>query len=93
MQVMRDRVLIKKIEPETKSAGGLLLTHVQDTSEATVVKVGTGKPVKGGTLIPLTVSEGDRVLYDSAKTITVSVDGESLLVIKEDDIFAILDNE
>ncbi len=94
MQVMHDRVLIKKIEPETKSAGGLLLTHVVDAAfEAEVIAVGTGKPVKDGAPIPLTVKVGDRVMYNPAATITVNVKGESLLVIKEEEIFAIFDNE
>lgn len=93
MQVMHDRVLIKKIEPETKSAGGLVLTHVQDTAfEATVIAVGTGKPVEGGQPIPLTVKAGDKVMYNPAACITVTVGGESLLVIKEEEIFAIIND-
>lgn len=93
MQVMHDRVLIKKIEPETKTAGGLLLTHVQDAAfEAEVIAVGTGKPVEGAAPIPLTVKVGDRVMYNPGATITVNVNGESLLVIKEEEIFAIFDN-
>ncbi len=92
MQVMHDRVLIKKIEQDNKTAGGLILAGVADnTSEATVVAVGTGKPVEGGTPIPLTVKVGDRVLYNANATIAVTVDGEALLTIKEDDIFAIMD--
>ena len=94
MQVMHDRVLIRKIEPETKTASGLVLTHVQDAKfEATVVAVGTGKPVEGGSPIPLTVKVGDTVMYNPSATITVSVNGESLLVIKEEEIFAILEKE
>jgi chaperonin GroES len=94
MQVMHDRVLIKKLEPETKSAGGIMLTtSVTPVYEAEVVAVGTGKPVKDGAPIPLTVKVGDRVMYNPSATITVTVKGETLLVIKEEEIFAILDNE
>jgi chaperonin GroES len=94
MQVMHDRVLIKKLEPETKSAGGIMLTtSVTPVYEAEVVAVGTGKPVKDGAPIPLTVQVGDRVMYNPSATITVTVKGETLLVIKEEEIFAILDNE
>jgi chaperonin GroES len=94
MQVMHDRVLIKKLEPETKSAGGIMLTSsVTPVYEAEVVAVGTGKPVKDGAPIPLTVQVGDRVMYNPSATISVTVKGESLLVIKEEEIFAILDNE
>lgn len=94
MQVMHDRVLIKKLEPETKSAGGIMLTtSVTPVYEAEVVAVGTGKPVKDGAPIPLTVKVGDRVMYNPSATITVTVKGETLLVIKEEEIFAIMDNK
>ena len=91
---MHDRVLIKKIEPELKSAGGLVLTNtVTPVYEAEVIAVGAGKPVKDSTPIPLTVQVGDRVMYNPNATITVTVKGETLLVIKEEEIFAILDAE
>jgi chaperonin GroES len=94
MKVMHDRVLIRKLEPDTKSAGGIVLTgSVTPVYEAEVVAVGSGKPVKDSTPIPLTVQVGDRVMYNPAATITVSVKGETLLVIKEEEIFAIMDNE
>lgn len=94
MQVMHDRVLIKKLDPDTKSAGGIVLTSsVTPVYEAEVVAVGNGKPVKDGVPIPLTVRVGDRVIYNPSATITVTVKGETLLVIKEEEIFAILDNE
>jgi chaperonin GroES len=94
MQVMHDRVLIKKIDPVTKSAGGLFLTHVQDEMfKAKVIKVGNGKPIEGGGNMPMTVAEGDVVMYNPNATISVNVQGEALLVIKEEDIFAILDDE
>jgi len=93
MQVMHDRVLIKKIEPEKKTASGLVLAGTSDvTFEATIIAVGTGKPVKDSTtVIPLTVKVGDRVLYNPNATISVTVNGETLLVTKEEDIFAIMD--
>ena len=94
MQVMHDRVLIRKIEPDTKSAGGIMLTStVTPVYEAEVIAVGNGKPIKDSTPIPLTVKVGDRVMYNPAATIAVSVKGESLLVIKEEEIFAILEKE
>jgi chaperonin GroES len=93
MQVMHDRVLIRKNIPEKKTESGLYLTSVEGTPDATVVAVGTGKPVKDGAPIPLTVKVGDKVIYNQAATIAVSVKGESLLVIKEEEIFAILDKD
>lgn len=93
MQVMHDRVLIKKIDPNTKTASGLLLTFVADEAfEATVIKVGIGKRTDEGLRIPLSVREGDRVIYNPNATTSVTVNGEKMLVIKEEDIFAVLDN-
>ena len=92
MQVMHDRVLIKKIEPKNTTSSGIVLAGTPDkTFEATVLKVGTGKPIEGGAPVPLTVQVGDKVLYNPAAAISVTVDGEALLVIKEEDIFAIMD--
>jgi chaperonin GroES len=89
---MHDRVLIKKIEPANTTSSGIVLAGTpQTTFEATVLKVGTGKPIDGGTPIPLTVQVGDKVLYNPAAAIAVTVEGDSLLVIKEEDIFAIMD--
>jgi chaperonin GroES len=95
MQVMHDRVLIKKIEQDKTTASGLVLAGIPDVMfEATVIAVGPGKPVKdSNTFIPLTVKVGNRVLYNPGATITVNVGGETLLVTKEEDIFAIMDAE
>lgn len=91
MQVLHDRVLIRKIEPDNTTAGGIVLAGTTEaTFEATVVAVGTGKPVKDGQPIPLTVQVDDRVIYNPKATITVNFGGENLLVIKEEEIFAIL---
>ena len=92
MQIMHDRVLLKKIEQKTTTDSGLVLPGlVETTFEATVVQVGTGKPVKDGSPIPLTVKVGDRVMYNPSATIAVTVEGENLMVIKEEEIFIIID--
>lgn len=94
MQVMHDRVLIKKLEPNTKSSGGIMLTSpTSPVFEATVIAVGTGKPIKDAAPIPLTVKVGDKVIYNPGATITITLNGEELLVIKEEEIFAILDDK
>jgi chaperonin GroES len=94
MQVMHDRVLIRKLEQSNKTDSGLFLAGTQDkVYEADVVAVGTGKPVKDCNPIPLTVTVGDRVIYNPNATIAVNVKGENLLVIKEEEIFAILDKD
>lgn len=92
MQVMHDRVLIKKIEPNNTTSSGIVLAGTPDkTFEAVVLQVGSGKPVKDSTPMPMTVKPGDKVIYNPAATIAVTILGESLLVIKEEDIFAIME--
>jgi len=94
MQVMHDRVLVKKIEPVNVTASGFVLPSLPDeTFKATVIKVGNGRPIEGGGNMPMSVAEGDVVIYNPNATISVVVEGEKLLVIKEEDIFAIVDGE
>lgn len=92
MEVMHDRVLLKKIEPEKKTASGFYIATVDESDKATVIKVGNGKLAEDDTRIPLTVKEGDIVIYNPNSTISVTLNREAFLVIKEDEIFAILDN-
>lgn len=89
---MHDRVLIKKIELVKKTASGLVLPgDVNPTFEATVIAVGNGRPVEGADPIPVAVNVGDRVLYNQNATISVTINRESLMVIKEEDIFAVIE--
>jgi len=91
--ILNDRVLVRKHETETKSAGGIVLTGsaAEPTYEATVLKVGEGKLNKKGTLIPLEVKPNDVVIYNPGAGITVALDGEQLLVLREEEILAIKD--
>ena len=93
--VLHDRVLIKKIEAEEKTAGGLYVASaaIEKKYEGTVIAVGAGKPVKDSTPIPLSVKVGDRVLYSPTAGIAVKIKDDDFLVLKEDDIFAIMDEE
>ena len=70
------------------------MTHVQDEMfKAKVIQVGSGKPIEGGGKIPMTVVAGDTVIYNPNATISVTIGGEALLIIKEEDIFAVVDSE
>ena len=92
MQVLYDRVVLKKIEPETKTSGGIVLASAVDPIyEATVVNVGSGKPVKDSAPIPLSVKVGDRVMYNPGAVVSVKVNGEEFLITKEEEIYAIVD--
>ena len=93
VEILGDRVLVKRHETETKTAGGIVLagSAAEPTFEATVLKVGEGRRSKNGTVIPLAVKPDDVVIYHPGAGITVTLDGEQLLVLREDEIFAIKD--
>jgi chaperonin GroES len=91
--VLNDRVLIKKIEAEDKTAGGLFIasTAIEKKFEGIVIAVGPGKPIEDRTPIPLTVKIGDRVLYSPTAGIAVKIKEENYLTLREDDIFAVIE--
>ena len=91
--ILNDRVLVRKNEVETKTSGGIVLAGgaAEPTFEATVIKVGEGKRTKDGTLIPLAVKPDDVVIYHPHAGVPVTLDGEKLLVLREDEIFAVKD--
>lgn len=92
--ILYDRVLLKPVEAEKTSAGGILLAgqNNDNTVKGEVVKVGEGRKNKAGTVIPLEVKVGDIVLYDTSAVIPVKIDGQDLVVIPEDKIFLVFDN-
>lgn len=91
--ILHDRVLIKKNEVEAKTAGGIVLAGgpTDPVYEATVIKVGEGRLTKTGVLVPLSVKIGDKIVYDPTAIIPVKIEGENLFVIREENIFGILD--
>jgi len=93
IQPLGDRVVVKPLEAENKTKGGIVLpdTAKEKPQEAKVVAVGKGKVLENGTLQPLEVKVGDKVLYGkySGNEITTK-DGEELLIMKEEDILAII---
>jgi len=93
IQPLGDRVVVKPLEAENKTKGGIVLpdTAKEKPQEAKVVAVGKGKVLENGSLQPLEVKVGDKVLYGkySGNEITTK-DGEELLIMKEEDILAII---
>ena len=89
---LHDRILVKRIEEETKTSGGLFIpdSAKEKPIQAKVIAVGAGKRDKDGKLIALDVKAGDRVLFSKYSGTEVKLDGAELLVVKEDDLFAIL---
>ena len=88
-----DRVVLKRVEAEEKTAGGIILpdTAKEKPREGTIVAVGTGRQLKNGERAPLSVKIKDRVLFSSYAGTEVNVDGEELIVLSEDEILAVID--
>ena len=91
---LHDRVIIRRIEDSTdKTAGGLFIpdTAKEKPQEGEVIAAGEGKYKEDGTRQTLDVKAGDRVLFGKYSGQTVKVDGKELLVMKEDDLFAVVE--
>lgn len=89
---LHDRVLIRPLESEEKSAGGIIIpdTAKEKPQEGKVLAVGSGSRDETGKLIPLDVKAGDRVLYGKWSGTEVKIDGEDLLISKESDILGVI---
>jgi chaperonin GroES len=89
---LHDRVLVRRIEGEEKTKGGLIIpdTAKEKPAEAEVVAVGPGARKDSGELIAPSVKEGDRVLFGKWSGTEVTIDGKELLIMKESDILGII---
>ncbi|MCA9407083.1 MAG: co-chaperone GroES [Candidatus Omnitrophica bacterium] len=93
IQPLADRIIVKPLEAEEKSKGGIVIpdTAKEKPQEGKVVAVGKGKVSENGQLQPLEVKVGNRVLYGKySGTEITSKEGEELLIMREDDVFAIV---
>ena len=87
-----DRVVLKRVEAEEKTAGGIILpdTAKEKPREGTVVAIGAGRHLKSGERAPMSVKVKDRVLFSSYAGTEVNIDGEEFIVLSEDEILAIV---
>ncbi len=92
---LHDRVVVKRLEQETKTASGIVLPDAaaEKPDQGEVVAVGNGKILEDGKVRPLDVKVGDRVLFGKYSGQAVKVDGEEVLVMREDDIMAIVEKK
>ena len=90
---LHDRVVVKRIDAEEKSAGGIIIpdTAKEKPSQGEVIAVGPGGRDEAGKLIPIDVKVGDRVLFGQWSVTEVKLDGEKLMIMKESDIMGIID--
>lgn len=93
LRPLGDRVIVKRIEEEEKTKGGIIIpdTAKEKPIEGEIVAVGDGKLLDNGQKIPLEVKKGDRVLFGKYAGTEVKIEGEELLIMREDDVIAIVE--
>jgi chaperonin GroES len=90
---LHDRVVVKRVEQETKSAGGIIIpdTAAEKPQQGEIIAVGPGARDEAGKLVAPDVKRGDRVLFGKWSGTEVKIDGQELLIMKESDIMGVLD--
>ncbi|TIU44189.1 MAG: co-chaperone GroES [Mesorhizobium sp.] len=89
---LHDRVVVRRVESESKSAGGIIIpdTAKEKPQEGEIIAVGSGARDESGKLVPLDVKAGDRILFGKWSGTEVKLNGEDLLIMKESDIMGII---
>ncbi|KAB2941388.1 MAG: co-chaperone GroES [Hyphomicrobium sp.] len=92
---LHDRVVVRRMEEDTKTAGGIIIpdTAKEKPIQGEVVAVGPGARDDTGKVIPLDVKPGDRVLFGKWSGTEVKIDGEDLVIMKESDIFGVIEGK
>lgn len=92
---LHDNILVKRVEEAEKTKGGIYIpdTAKEKPAEGEVVAVGSGRIGKDGKLIPLTVKEGDRILFQKYGGTEVKIEGEEYLIMDEDSVMAIIERD
>jgi chaperonin GroES len=89
---LRDRVIVRRLEEEEKTKGGLIIpdTAKEKPQAGEVVAVGSGKILEDGRVVPLEVKSGDRILFGKYSGTEVKIDGEEYLMMREEDILGVM---
>ncbi len=92
---LHDRVVVKRIEEDTKTTGGIIIpdTAKEKPQQGEVIAVGPGARDEAGKIVPLDVKAGDRVLFGKWSGTEVKIDGQELLIMKESDILGVLEGK
>jgi len=91
---LQDRLVIKRIEEEEKTKGGIIIpdSAKEKPQEGRVVAIGDGKMLESGQKAPLTVKPGDKILFGKYSGTEIKIDGEEHLIMREDDVLAIVED-
>jgi len=89
---LHDRVVVRRVDSEEKTAGGIILpdTAQEKPSEGEIIAIGSGARDEAGKLVPLDVKAGDKVLFGKWSGTEIKIDGEDLLIMKESDIMGVM---
>ncbi|MFM9885185.1 MAG: co-chaperone GroES [Burkholderiales bacterium] len=92
LRPLHDRVVIKRLDEERKSAGGILIPDnaAEKPDQGEVIAIGNGRVMEDGKIRPLDVKVGDRILFGKYSGSTVKIEGTEYLVMKEDDIMGVI---
>ena len=92
---LHDRVIVKRLESETRTAGGIVIpdSAAEKPVQGKVVAVGKGKILEDGTVRPLDVKIGDKILFGKYSGTEVKVDGDELVVMREEDVMAVIEGK
>lgn len=90
---LHDRVLVRRVEEERMSAGGIVIpdSATEKPMQGEIIAAGKGKKLEDGTVLPLDVQVGDKILFTKYAGSEIKVDGEELLVMREDDIVGVVE--
>jgi chaperonin GroES len=91
---LQDRLVVKRIEEEEKTKGGIIIPDAakEKPQEGRVIAVGDGKVLESGQKSPLTVKVGDKILFGKYSGTEIKIDGEEHLILREDDVLAIIED-
>jgi chaperonin GroES len=89
---LHDRLLVRRIEEKEMAKGGIIIpdTAKEKPMEGTVLAVGNGRVLENGTKLPLDVKVGDRILFGKYSGSEIKIDGEEVLIVREDEVLAIM---
>jgi len=90
---LQDRILVKRVEEEEKTSGGIIIpdTAKEKPMEGKVVAVGKGKVLEDGKVMPLDVNKGDRILFSKYAGTEVKIGGQEHLIIREEDVLGVIE--
>ncbi len=91
---LQDRILVKRLEEEQKTKGGIIIPDAakEKPQEGKVIAVGDGKVLENGQKLALSVKAGDKILFGKYSGTEIKVDGEELLIMREDDVLGIVED-